>query len=177
MSKKRGKKKIVNDQLSIINHSRENGQMPNGKSKKLAVKVLPKGKNKDNQEEISAPASQMNRPQSNGESAEQRQRLIMRVGISCIMAAFFAIWIFNLKHEFNRAGTGKNAGFDWSQARTELDKTMKQVKRSLTEIKQIQQTAQNILAKPAGLTPERLDLLKSKLTSEAASGTASSTKE
>lgn len=113
------------------------------------------------------------------EKTEKEKRLFMWIGVSCIMVVFIVIWIFNLKYEFrtNADKSNKN-NFNWNQTKAELDKAMQQVKQGMAEIKQIRQTAeQNTLLKEPQLTEKQIDLLKGKLMSEAATGTATSTKK
>lgn len=111
------------------------------------------------------------------QEAERKKRLIMRLGVSSVMAVFFVIWIFNLKYEF-KTSAGKSVAnkFDLSQARVELDKTMKQLKRGLAEVKKIQaDSGQGSSSSEPKLTQEQIEALKGKLLNEAATGTASST--
>lgn len=111
------------------------------------------------------------------EDAEKKKLLLMRVGVACIMVIVFASWIFNLKYQFkiNSSDNRKNS-FDWEQAKTELNKAIGQVKQGISEIKQIQAIKeQNTLPGEPEPTNEQIDLLKGRLMSEAATGTASST--
>lgn len=123
-----------------------------------------------------SPVVMINKNKFDAEKVERKNKLIMWVGISCIMAAFVVAWIFNLKHEF-RASANKSSPnkLDWVQIRAELDKTMKQVKQSIAEIKQTQQNASSTPFKESELTAEQINLLKEKLLNETASTTASST--
>lgn len=113
------------------------------------------------------------------EKTEREKRLFMRVGVSCVMAVIFIIWIFNLKYQFaaNTDKTGRN-DFNWDQTRAELDRAMAQVKQGITEIKNIRESAaQTEASTQAGLTPEQIKLLEGKLINEISTSTASSTKQ
>jgi hypothetical protein len=109
---------------------------------------------------------------------EQRNRLITWAGISCIMVALLVVWSFGLKQEFKASVKKDNSsGFDWSQAKSELDKTIKQVKQGLEQIKQLEKNTSSALPKETSLTTEQLNVLKGKLLEETATTTASSAKE
>lgn len=147
------------------------GKLTAGRTdKKVEVKILSVRQNKENN---------IGRVEFSTENIEKEKRLFMRIGVSCIMAVLVIVWIFNLKYEFkaNINNGGKNE-FNWSQTKTELDKAMKQVKQGLEEIKQLQKNLnQDALSKRLEPTSQRINLLKGKLLSEAASSTATSTKE
>ena len=126
-----------------------------------------------------APANQPLAQESEFDSGkeEQKNKLIMWLGIGGVMIVFFVAWIFNLKYEF-KASLKKSAtsGFNWSQTKSELDKAMTQVKQGLAEVKKIQANLKaNALPSETKLTAEQINLLKGKLLNEAATGTASST--
>jgi len=107
------------------------------------------------------------------EKIERGKRLFMWVGVGCVMAIFFVVWLFNLKYQFriNSQSGGKNT-FNWQETKAELDKAMGQVKQGLAEIKQLQKNSAP--AAPPELTPEQINLLKSKLIDEAATSTTAS---
>jgi hypothetical protein len=113
------------------------------------------------------------------EDAEKKKLLLMRAGVACVMIIVFTAWIFNLKYQFktNSNNNGKSS-FNWEQTKTELNKAMSQIKQGISEIKQIQATKeQNTLPREPELTSEQINLLKGRLMSEAATGTASSSKK
>jgi hypothetical protein len=113
-----------------------------------------------------------------GEDIEREKIFLMRIGITCVMIVFFVAWIFNLKYQFKISSDNGSRGssFSWEQTRAELDKAMSQVKESLKEIKQTQETKQlNTLPREPELTSEQIDLLKGKLMNEIATSTAAST--
>ncbi|NCQ16177.1 hypothetical protein GW814_00800 [Candidatus Falkowbacteria bacterium] len=132
--------------------------MPKGGGKKLKIRV-----NKTAAVKRAEPV----RAEFDGEKVEQEKRLFMWVGVSCVMAVIFIIWIFNLKYQFaaNTDKSGRN-NFNWEQTKAELDKAMAQIKQGISEIKQTRETEP---------TPEQIDALKGKLLGETAMGTASST--
>lgn len=145
---------------------------------KLKVKSLPSPKDREDKEINQVSAALTDKIEFGNESVEQKNKLIMWVGISCIMAIFFIAWIFNLKHEFKSiAKKSANNGFNLSQAKVELDKAMSQVKQSIAQIKQAQSQARGVLTSKPELTPEQINLLKGKLLTEIATGTASSRKK
>ncbi|MDO8667903.1 MAG: hypothetical protein Q7K35_02265 [bacterium] len=117
--------------------------------------------------------------ETDSEKIEQEKKLLMWVGISCLMVIFFVVWIINLKHEFKISlDKGAESGFNWSQTKVELDKAMTQVKQGVAEIKKIQAgTIQKNLSGEPKLSPEQINLLKGKLLDEVATGTASSTRK
>ncbi len=181
MPKRGRKKRITNDNIEVsqdkANDGHEGVQMK--KIKKPRVKKInaPKAENFPATEQ--PPAIVENKIEPVDEGEEKKKKLIMWVGISCIMAVFFIAWIFTLKYEF-KSSANKNSGnlFNWSQAKSELDKAMTQVKQGVEQIKQIQKNASSALPKESELTAEQINLLKGKLLNEVASSTtASSTVE
>ncbi len=117
------------------------------KSKNLEVKILSARKgNKEKKETRQLLATAASQTRVGDEQAEKKKKLIMWIGVSSIMAVFFIAWIFNLKYEFKAIASrsGKTGEFDWSQVKTQLDDTMKQVKQSLAEIKQARSTVLGI---------------------------------
>ena len=103
---------------------------------------------------------------------ERDKRLLMRLGIGCIMAVFFIAWIFNLKYQFKaNASKSFKSNFNWNQTKAQWDQAMGQVKQGIAEIKQLQKTAPNNLPKEPELTASQINLLKGKLINEIATGT------
>ncbi|MDO8593138.1 MAG: hypothetical protein Q7R92_05280 [bacterium] len=146
--------------------------MPKSRRKNLKVRILAKRKVKDQAlESIAADAP-------NQEKVEREKRLLMRIGVSCIMAVFFIAWMLNLKYQFKaNAGKGAKADINWNQTKAQWDQAMAQVKQGIAEIKQLQKTALNNLPKEPELTSQQINLLKGKLINEVATGTASSSKK
>ena len=132
--------------------------MPKGGGKKLKIRV-----NKT----AAVKRAETVRVEFDGEKVEQEKRLFMWVGVSCVMAVIFIIWIFNLKYQF-AANTDKSGrdNFNWEQTKAELDKAMAQIKQGISEVKQARETEP---------TPEQIDALKGKLLGEAGTSTATST--
>lgn len=110
------------------------------------------------------------------EKIEREKKMLMWVGVSCLMVIFFVVWIINLKYEFKVSlNKGAESGFNWNQTKIELDKAMTQVKQGLAEIKKIQAGSNQIASSSQPkLTAEQIDLLKGKLLNEVASSTATS---
>ncbi len=149
--------------------------MVKGGRKKLKVNIKnDKKSNKKTSEEILEKRT--------NEDIEMEKIVFMRIGVACFMVIFFIVWIFNLKYQFkiNSNNISKNS-FDWQQTRTELDKTFKQIKDGMAQIKETQTVAQNSAASETTLTNKQIDSLKIKLmnevvaTSTIASTTATST--
>jgi len=134
--------------------------MPRGGGKKLKVRV-----NKTTAVKRAEPVTE----ELDGEKVEREKKLFMWVGVSCVMAVIFIIWLFNLKYQFatNADKSDKN-GFSWEQTKAELDKAMAQIKQGISEIKQTRNSEPE-------LTDEQISALKGKLMSEVGTGTASST--
>lgn len=181
MPKKRRKKRITDYESQIMNDDKTSGRGAVKKGGKAAVKILTALDNEESQGAISARHSDDGKSQFNQGKEEQKKKLIMWLGIGGVMLVFFVAWIFNLKYEFKASlKKGADNGFNWSQTKTELDKAMKQVKQGLDEVKKIQENLnlkQNTLSDQPKLTPEQINLLKSKLLDEIDTGTASSTRK
>ncbi|MFA5359601.1 MAG: hypothetical protein WC349_01420 [Patescibacteria group bacterium] len=106
------------------------------------------------------------------EDIEKEKIMLMRVGVACFMVIFFVAWIFNLKYQFKiNSNNSSKSSFDWEQTRTELSKTLGQIKQGMAEIKQAQTVAQNITPEESELTNEQINLLKEKLINDVASST------
>ena len=138
--------------------------MPKASRKKLKVRV-----NKT----ASAKRAEPVKAEFDSEKVEQKKKLFMRVGVACVMAVIFIIWIFNLKYQFaaNADKSGRNH-FNWNQTKAELDKAMAQIKQGISEIKQTRGSAgQNILSQETEPTPEQIDALKGKLMGEVGTST------
>ena len=144
--------------------------MVKGGRKKLKVNIKnDKKSNKKTIEEILEKRT--------NEDIEMEKIVFMRIGVACFMVIFFIVWIFNLKYQFkiNSNNISKNS-FDWQQTRTELDKTFKQIKDGMAQIKEAQTIAQNSAASETTLTNKQIDSLKIKLMDEvAATSTIAST--
>lgn len=163
----------------IMNDDKVGGRGVVKGSGKAAVKVLSARGKKKNEETNPPPATVTEKIEFDDEKAAEGKRLLMWVGVSCLMVIFFVIWIFSLKYEF-KASMNKNAGegFNWSQAKVELDKAMTQVKQGLNEVKKIQENLKQ-KSSPGEPRPtsEQINLLKGKLLNEVATGTASSSRK
>ncbi len=107
------------------------------------------------------------------ENTEKKKLLIMRAGVSCVMAAFLIAWIFNLKYQFKTSSGNGKKNFNWTQTKGELNNAMAQIKQDLNQIKQ----EKNILPISQELTPEQIDSLKAKLADQTAGLAASSTEK
>lgn len=106
------------------------------------------------------------------EDIEKEKIMLMRVGVACFMVIFFVAWIFNLKYQFKINSNNSNqSSFDWEQTRTELNKTLGQIKQGMAEIKQAQTITQNTTPEEPELTNKQISLLKEKLINDIASST------
>lgn len=143
------------------------GHMPKRGQKKTDVRA-------EKKKRISQPKKDaVIKKEADPDEVEKEKKLFMWVGVSCIMIAFFVVWIFNLKYQFkiNSETSGKSS-FSWEQTKAELDKVLGQVKQGLNEIKQLQKNSTPAV-EPA-LKPEQINLLKGKLLNETATGTTAS---
>ena len=111
--------------------------------------------------------------QENSDDQEERKnKLIMWIGISCIMAVFFIAWIFTLKYEFKASLNKRASGsFNWNQTKAELADAMAKVKLGIAEVKQIQKETLSNSPQQSELSVEQIKLLKGKLLNEVASTT------
>lgn len=157
--------------------------MRKNRLKKLKVRIGTKGKNN-----LAAPAPANGQAdkidnrialENKIQAAENKKLVLMRAGVAGVMIIFFITWIFSLKYQFKTKADNKNKkSFNWEQTKAELDQAMSQVKKGIAEIKQIQAAKpQNTLPRQPELTNKQIDLLKTKLIIEAATGTASGAKK
>ncbi|MFH1255079.1 MAG: hypothetical protein V1667_01245 [bacterium] len=107
------------------------------------------------------------------ENKEKKKLLIMRTGVSCIMAVFLIAWIFNLNRQFKISSENGKKNFNWAQTKNELNNAMAQIKHGLNQIKQ----EKNALPISQELTPEQIDSLKAKIADQTAGLAASSTEK
>jgi len=143
--------------------------------KELEIENLSGQENKSEMNQ--PPAEVIEKIELADDKAAEKKKLLMWVGISCLMVIFFVAWIFNLKYEFKASlSRSSKSEFNWSQSRAELDKAMAKIKQGLAEIKKIRANLKpEALSGELSPTAEQIDLLKGKLLNEVATGTATST--
>jgi porphobilinogen deaminase len=139
--------------------------MPKKGQKKLKVKIQ-----KD--KKINKISNNTVLEKKTNEEIEKEKIMLMRVGVACFMMIFFVAWIFNLRYQFKMNSNNVNkSSFNWEQTRTELSKTLGQIKQGMAEIKQAQTVAQNTNPEEPELSNEQINLLKEKLINDVASST------
>ena len=81
------------------------------------------------------------------------KRLIMWSGISFFMVLILLFWFLNIKNVFrNIKDSSSPSQFSWSEISDEFDKTMKQIKQGVDELKQL-----GMIANTSTSTPPEID--------------------
>lgn len=149
-------------------------------NKKIAVRIEKKAKPDAAKHKVILKRSDQDAKLPANRRTEEEKIKFMRVGVICLMAVFFVLWIFNLKYQFkinsNNLSDNRASDFNWVQTKTELDQALGKIKDGLAQLKQAGQlvAARNTLPSEPQLTDEQMDLLKGKILDKASS-TATST--
>jgi len=184
----RRQKRIKNDELRIKNKTAV-GSVGSAKAKsnfKIKVRVKKSKKQviaQSAEETWREPAGYQ--PVENeapkADITDQDKKMIMWSGITFFMVLIIGFWLFNIKTIFKTDSNTANGNqqFNWNNIKGELNQTMAEVKKNLSEIKNLQnQTMPNTL--PSGnissSTEQKIEQLKEKLLSDTtAASTATAT--
>ena len=116
-----------------------------------------------------------NKAKVNEEDLERRNRLIMWVGITAIMAVIIIVWLFNLKNEFSvRGESGLADVINWDQIKSASAPMIDQLEQGLAQINKLSENISSSTPKEEAMSDEQIKTLKEKLINEVASTTSAS---
>ncbi|MBU0898160.1 MAG: hypothetical protein ABIJ83_03070 [Patescibacteria group bacterium] len=95
---------------------------------------------------------------------EQDKKIVMITGVTFFMVLIISFWLLNIKNTFQLDSTKVSENnFNWAEMKKGLNDITVETKKSIKEIKNLQQTASSSLPQTNQVEEKNIGLLKERL--------------